>query len=159
MLRFLRSVLVGIGLLVFIAVALGFFRTYQSERSPHQALFTSGRAGLLGPGFYQGSVAGYSGAWQGKFFNEDNASGANIFRENEVGVPRYPFALTPSIGLKDKGLPVIALDYNQADNPWWLKFIVDEIVATGPTSYLGKIHVRVLPQLVFTLGYFTLEKQ
>lgn len=158
MFRFLRSLVILIGLLALVAAVFGGWRTYQSEHSPQQEIFANGRGALLGPGFYQGAVNGYSGSWQGKLFYEDNASGINIFNENNVGVPKYPFALSPSAGLKDKNLVVVQLNYAQPDNPWWLKFVVDEIVATGPTSYLGKVHVRITPQLIFTLGYFTLEK-
>lgn len=150
--------LVLLGLAAFSIVAFGVLRTVKSEKSKNQAVFTSGQPLTIpAAGLYRGSVTGYTGSWQGKFFGEEG-QGSNLFQENGREVRKYPFAFYQSQGLRDKNLEVIRLDYNQPGNPWWLRFIVDEIVADGPNTYLGKVHVRLMPSLVFTMGYFTLEK-
>jgi hypothetical protein len=136
-----------------------------SERSDNQAIFTAGKAVLPAPGFYQGTVTGFKGSWRGKFIEEGGQRGANMFEETDTitGLAenqsrRYPFAIYQSKGLRDAELDVLTLDYNQAGNPWWLRYVIDEIVQTSPTTYLGKLHIKITPKIVFTLGYFTLEQ-
>lgn len=53
---------------------------------------------------------------------------------------------------------VLKIDYAIPANPFWLRFILDEIVETEPGKLLGKVHIHLLPDLNFTLGFFTLEK-
>lgn len=156
--RLVRLFLFLLGAVVVAALAWGIYRTWRSEKSSNQAVFTGGSATLPTEGFYRGSVTGYTGSWQGKNIYDDG-SGENVFAEADTTATRYPFILATGTGLRDKSLAVVILDYNQPGNPWWLKFIVDEMVATGPTTYLGKVHVRIAPKLVLTLGYFTLERQ
>ncbi len=156
--RLLRLFLFLLGAVIVAGLAWGMYRTWRSEKSSNQAVFTSGSATLPAEGFYRGTVTGYTGSWQGKNFYDDGG-GENVFAEAARTATRYPFRLATGHGLRDKNLAVVILDYNQPSNPWWLKFIVDEIVATGPTTYLGKVHVRIAPKLVLTLGFFALERQ
>lgn len=165
MLLGLIKVALGVlGLAVVAGVGFGITRTMKSERSENQPIFLSGRAILPVPGFYQGTAPGYDGAWRGKFIEEDRQRGTNVFAYKNILTQllentsrRYPFILYPAKGLRDQELDVITLDYNQPGNPWWLRLITDEIVQTSPTTYLGKVHVKIPPRIVFTLGYFTLE--
>lgn len=165
MFKFIKLLLGLLGLAVVAGVGFGIMRTMKSERSANQQAFLGGRAIFPVPGFYKGTVTGYDGSWQGKFIDEGSQRGANFFEDKDIltELPenksrRYPFALYPAKGLRDTELEVITLDYNQPGNPWWLRFITDEIVQTGSSTYLGKVHVKITPSIVFTLGYFTLEQ-
>lgn len=157
----------AIATLLFVVVGLalvgsslfGLWRTRKSEQSPNQERFLAGTAETLSlDGDYQGTVTGYSGSWQGKAFTQTDNSGLNRFLENGEIVKKFPFKTYVAKGLRDVDLDVIKLDYNQPGNPWWLRFIVDEIVLVSPNTYLGKVYIRVVPGLVFSMGYFTLEK-
>lgn len=145
--------------LVSVVLLLGYVRTYMVERKSEQQIFTKGTADLSGlDGDYKGVAHGYSGTWQGKTIFKNKQTGINRFLYGEKLEHKYPFALSTQKALRDTGKDVIVLDYNQPGNPWWLKYIVDEMVQTGPQEYLGKVHVAITPGIVFTLGYFSLTK-
>jgi hypothetical protein len=119
-----------------------------------QKLFLSGRVpSPLPNGFYKGSV-GMKTSWQGKKFDAKLQKGINIINGREV----YPFRTYVGKGLRDKDLDVLKIDYNIPKNPFWLRFILDEIVQTSPNHFLGKVHIKLLPGVHFTLGFFRLEK-
>lgn len=165
MFKIIKFLLGLLGLAVVAGVGFGIMRTMKSERSDNQAVFAAGQAVLPSPGFYRGTVTGYKGFWQGKFIEEGSQRGSNVFLTKNAVTEltkeesrRYPFALHLAQGLRDSEHRVVVLDYNQPENPWWLRFIVDEMVQTSPTTYLGKVHVAITPNIVFTLGYFTLEQ-
>lgn len=151
-----------LAVIVFIASALlllGYGRTYIVERQTEQVKFTKGVADLSAlDGDYKGVAYGYSGSWQGKTIFGSKKTGINRFLNDGVLANRYPFALSVRKALRDTGKEVIVLDYNQPENPWWLKYIVDEMVQTAPGQYLGKVHVQITPDIIFTLGYFSLTK-
>jgi hypothetical protein len=154
-----KIILLVFGLLIIVAAVIGMWRTYKAEHGQNQKIFQSGTANSAAfSGEYQGTVTGYSGAWQGKSIDQTQARGINRFREGATVVERYPFATSVGKGLRDRQLDVIKLDYNQPGNPWWLKFIVDEVVEIAPATYLGKVHLHILPGVTFTAGYFTLTK-
>lgn len=152
--------LVVLILLCIGGVALfGFLRTSTIEQDERQEMFQRGIAEINTlDGVYHGKVGGYSFSWQGKTFDQITRSGINRFQENETIVTRYPFATSVGKGLRDTDRDVIRISYDLPENPWWLRFIVDEIVLIAPDIYLGKIHVRLTPYTIFTLGYFILEK-
>lgn len=106
-------------------------------------------------GQYSGSAA-VTGSWQGKRIIGGENRGINVFSKDAGIVERYPFTVAKTYGLRDTKREVIQLDYDQAGNPWWLKLITDEVVQVGPNEYLGKVHVRLLPDRPFTIGFFTL---
>ncbi len=153
------NVIVVVIFLVSVALLLGYGRTYVVERQPEQAEFTKGVADLSAlDGEYSGVAHGYLGSWQGKTIFQDTKSGINRFLYGETIEQKYPFGLSLQKALRDANKDVIVLDYNQKGNPWWLKYIVDEMVEVGPQHYLGKVHARITSDLVFTLGYFSLTK-
>ncbi|OGY32337.1 MAG: hypothetical protein A3C02_04320 [Candidatus Andersenbacteria bacterium RIFCSPHIGHO2_02_FULL_45_11] len=153
------NVIVVLIFLVSVILLLGYGRTYVVERQPRQAEFMKGVAGMSAlDGDYKGVAHGYSGTWQGKTIFQSKKSGINRFLYGEKLEQKYPFALSFQKALRDADKDVIVLDYNQPGNPWWLKYIVDEMVEVGPQQYLGKVHVRITSGLVFTLGYFSLTK-
>jgi hypothetical protein len=159
--RFLHILrLGGIILVIVLAVALlggsafGWYVTYRAEHSPNQPLFKRGKPPESAPnGFYQGNrFSGLGEGWQGKIFNSAEQTGINKFADGE----RYRFKTFVARGLRDRKQEVLRIDYNQSGNPWWLRFIVDEVVETTPGHYLGKVHLKLIPGLPFTLSYFEL---
>ncbi len=156
----LKALLLLIGLVVVAAVLFGWKRTYKTEHGVTQEKFRSGTADTATlNGDYTGFVTGYEGAWQGKSINQAENTGINRFKEGDQVVQKYPFKTYVGKGLRDKDLDVIKLDYNQPGNPWWLRFIIDEMVSTGPDTYLGKVHIHLAPGITFSMGYFTLKKE
>lgn len=157
--KVIAAILVIALVLIVAAVWWGLRRTYRVEHSQNQVVFRRGTADTTSlDGEYGGLVTGYSGSWQGKTFDHSTNSGINRFRENGTVVQKYPFKTSLAKGLRDPAMDVVTLDYNQPGNPWWLKFVVDEIVSVAPNTYLGKVHLRLAPRLVFSVGYFTLRK-
>jgi hypothetical protein len=148
----LGIVLVLLGLLIILGEA----RSFRTQKSTNQTKFLQGKLPKNINGFYLGSVTGLDTTWQGKEFDATHSAGINIFGENRE--KRYPFKTYPARGLQDKNLEVLRIDYSQNKSPWWLKFVVDEIVEVGPNKYLGKIHLDIIPGLPFSVGYFKLEK-
>ncbi len=144
-------------LVVLVGIAAGLYQTRKVEHSADQAKFRSGTVPEpLPDGFYQGNAfTGLGKNWQGKVFDRAKATGINQFAEGQ----RFTFTTYPAAGLRDHDRQVLRINYNQPGNPWWLHFVTDEIVQTQPGHYLGKIHIRPLPGLVFTLGYFELSQQ
>jgi hypothetical protein len=131
-------------------------RTRKVETDARQAEFTKGAATLPEIGKYAGTSGEYHGSWQGKVIYE-NGRGDNLFNRDGQEVMAYPFAYYVDRGVRDKDIDVVVIDYNQPGNPFWLRFIRDEMVATSPTTYLGKVNVWILPKTYLSLGYFALE--
>ncbi len=151
----LKIVLVVILLTIGVAFLWGLMRTYKVEKDARQALFVAGTAKLPIPGKYAGAAGEYQGQWRGKVIHAEGR-GENMFAGETGEELKYPFAYYVGPAMRDKNLEVIVLDYNQPGNPWWLKFIRDEMVATSENHYLGKVHVYVLPHIYLSLGYFEL---
>jgi hypothetical protein len=151
----LITVYIFLGLVVLALLILQ-LKTILVERDPQQQIFVTGHLpSPLPNGFYRGSSSIVPKVWIGKTFNLEKMIGINNFNG---GIEHYPFTFYASQSLKDKQLQVIKIDYNQPQNPWWVRFIVDEVVATDtPSGYLGKINLR-FAGLTFSVGYFTLTK-
>ncbi len=149
--------LVGIVVLAILAliVLAGVAQTYRIEHRAEQARFSGGSLPKPPPdGPYKGGQrSGVGSDWQGKTFNQKAGTGINRFNGGE----KYTFKTYETKGLRDNK-QVLRIDYKQAGNPWWLRFIVDEIVQVDKDKYLGKVHLKVIPGLTFTLTYFTLQK-
>jgi hypothetical protein len=143
-------------LAILAAVVWAQLRTWEMEKRPSQAIFASGSAKEPLVGRYKGEAGEYKGSWQGKVI-QGEGRGANVFTRDGQESVEYPFAYYIGDAVRRKNLKVVVLDYNQPGNPWWLRFIRDEMVATGDATYLGKVHVWVLPHYYFTLGYFSLD--
>ncbi len=120
-----------------------------------QKVFLSGKIpNPLPDGFYKGSLRKLKTSWQGKKFDAKNSTGINLISGKEL----YPFKTYIAKGLADKNLDVLKIDYDIPGNPFWLRFILDEIVETSPNHCLGKVHIKLIPGLPITLGFFQLEK-
>lgn len=140
-----------------IAILFGIWRTWKVQNNPLQQKFLKGKVPSGLNGFYRGSVTGLKTNWQGKKIDSANSTGINIFKEADDSKERYPFKIYTGKGLQDNR-DVLKVDYSSNKEPWWLRFILDELVETSPGKYLGKVHVQLLPGIGFTLGYFELEK-
>lgn len=165
---------------ILAILIVGSFITYLVGRSPYQSMFVGGKAPDPAPqGFHKGLphvLFDKKTPWMGKSFDRDTQTGFNIFTPTgasilKIATPLYSrFHLNPEgntdayyfktfigKGKKDAEIDVMKLDYDSAENPWLIRIILDEIVETAPDSYLGKIHVKVLPGFYVTIGYFGLR--
>jgi hypothetical protein len=83
----------------------------------------------------------FSGAmsfpWGGKSFHGSGDAGTGINRVHLLGRHQlFPFATFFRPSVLD-GKPCIALDYDQPDNPAWIRSIHDEIREIEPGLFLG----------------------
>ncbi len=147
-----------INLVAAAVLLLLLLRTWWVEEGSMQSVFRKGRAPkAISPGFYKGSVYNMPLRWRGKRFHA-NHTGVNVFAESRQEVEKYSFRVGRGKGLRDEDMTVCKIDYNLRQNPWWLRPCVDELVEVEPGKYLGKLHVRLVPWLPVTLGYFWLKK-
>lgn len=176
----LYYILLFVALAVVAALIVGPLVTFLVSRSPYQAMFVAGKVPNSAPqGFYPGMphvLLDKKTPWLGKSFDRSTQTGFNIFTPTgasilKIATPTYSrFSLNPEgntnayyfrtyvgKGKKDKGTDVIKLDYSSSENPWIIRIILDEIVEIAPDTYLGKIHVKVLPGFFVTIGYFGLR--
>jgi hypothetical protein len=138
----------------------GIVRTQKVEADPRQKTFAAAAVPDAGiEGLYRGSLQGRQVSWKGKKFKAGDKTGINIFLTREGRTEeRYPFRTRLGRGVKDKKLEVLKIDYDLAGNPWWLRRVLDEVVEVAPGELLGKVHLRWVLGMTFTMGYFKLEK-
>ncbi|MEK7505934.1 MAG: hypothetical protein AAB597_03530, partial [Patescibacteria group bacterium] len=112
------------------AILFGFFRTYQMEGSDNQVAFLKGSMpNPLPDGFHMGSVSGPKVSWLGKKFEASKQTGINIFKNKDGGQKeKYPFKTYIGKGVRDKEIEVLKIDYNVPENPFWLRYSLDEVV-------------------------------
>src|SRR3990167_3901309 len=163
-------------ILLAIALLLLWLRTFQMKKEPNQQEFLLGKLPNPRPdGFYRGDV-GFKTSWVGKTFNAENLTGINVFEgkkksffasifahsfENQtvkIEKEKYPFKTYVSNGLFDQHLLVLKIDYNVKSNPFWIKWVLDEIVEVAPNTFLGKAHLRIIPGFPFSVLYFELKR-
>lgn len=155
--RWLKTLVTFLAGLLIIVLAAGYYQTWKVMTNPSQDVFIKGTLPNPAPnGPYKGVADGYLGSWKGKKFDAATATGINLFDNNGQTVEQYKFKTYTGKGLKDDK-DVLKIDYNVPGNPFWLKFIVDEVVQTAPNTYLGKVHLQLLPGIVFTITYFHLS--
>ena len=140
---------------VVIMVAYGFYRTWKTARAENYALFLQGTVPTKMPeGLWKGSVPELGDvSWKGKKFLK-SGSGINLIGDKE----KFPFKFSKELSIKEKKKEVIRLDYDQPGNPLWLRFIVDEMVSTGPNEFLGIVYIDLIPWIPFRMGYFRLTR-
>ena len=147
-------------LLVVLALALayGFYRTWKTGTQPEYAEFLKGTIPAQMPeGLWNGSAPELGEiSWKGKKFS--TGTGINVFEKNGVKSEAYTFKFFETTSIKESGMKVIRLDYGQKENPLWLRFIVDEMVSTGENKFLGVVYINAVPGLPFRMGYFRLQK-
>lgn len=153
-------VLLSVILLIAItAILFGILRTMAVQNDPRQKEFLGGTVPENLPDGIHKGIFSQKTTWQGKKFEASSSSGINIFKDDQGNITeKYPFKLSTGMGITDKNLKVLKIDYSQNKQPWWLKFILDEVVEVSPGKFLGKVHLNLIPNVPFTLGYFRLEK-
>ncbi len=153
----LIKVLIVVGIVIVLGIVYGLIMTFKTQHSSYQSMFLKGALPSPAPdGFFPGKSLigdGMPGNWQGKIFDAKTNSGWNKFHDGN----RYMFATRIDHGLWDTQLAVFKLDYNNSTNPWYLRFLEDELVQTSPGHYLGKLNLKIIPGLPFAIGYFSLE--
>lgn len=147
-----------IGAIIFF-FAWVFGRSWSVQTSENQRLFIQGVVPAPIPeGFYQGTIEDYQSAWAGSRFYSGTSTGIHVFKENKREKAQYPFKTYIGKGLQDQNIDVLKIDHNREGNPFWIRMIVGEIVQVNEQTYLGKIHVQIIPNIPFTLTYFHLQR-
>lgn len=148
-------------LIVILAVFITFFALlfYRSQRVENSIIqkkdFSTGIfPSPLPDGSYIGFIQALETSWKGKRFEASNSSGINMIGEKEV----YPFKTYKAKSLTNSNLEVLRLDYNLPQNPFWLRFITDEIVQHTLSKLTGKVYLNLIPGYPLPLGFFKLEK-
>jgi hypothetical protein len=138
----------------------GIVQTQKVEHDPRQATFAASPAPHADiEGLHRGSLGGREVPWKGKKFEASDHRGVNVFLTRDGRTEeRYPFRTRLGRGIKDKKTDVLKIDYDIEGNPWWLRRIADEVVEVAPGELLGKVHVRWVLGMTFTMGYFDLER-
>ncbi len=160
----MKIALIVLGIVIVLPVAgvtvYGIARTQKMEADPRQNTFVAGRVPDASiEGLYHGSLQGKQVTWKGKKFEPADHTGINVFLTKDARIEeRYPFRTHTGRGLKDKKIDVLKIDYDIKGNPWWLRRIVDEVVEVAPGELLGKVHVKWILGITFTMEYFKLEK-
>ena len=169
--------------LIAVAVWLAFWSllNYLSGKSHWQAKFVDGKLPDPPPDdFYKGSaylLGNRPVPWMGKSFESANSKGFNIFtpagasllkimtpfyklfRNNADGnTDAYYFKTSTSQGFKDTRIETFKLDYDDPENPFLIRIILDEMVQLENGEYLGKVHMKVFPGYYATIGFFGLHK-
>lgn len=144
---------------VLAGFLLGMLRTWQIQRDARNKIFLQGSVPSVMPdGLHKGIFLGAKTSWRGKIFDSANAKGINLFDDKKGGtVEKYPFKTYTGKGLLDNK-DVLKIDYNIQANPFWLAWIVDEVVQVAPGEYLGKMNLKIVPGFPFGILYFELKK-
>ncbi len=146
--------------LVIAFLIANVYRTQTIIRFPQQKKFLAGKVPDPVPeGLYQGRSRWKDVSWVGKKFDRATYTGINLFSKNGKTIERFPFRFYTGKGLRDPGIDVLAIDYNIPESPFYVRPILDEIVSLPDGSYLGKVHLRLIPGYPFTIEFFELRKQ
>jgi hypothetical protein len=144
--------------LALVGLVLLWLRSWQVQRDPRQNEFLQGTVPNPKPdGLYQGG-ARFLGSWRGKTFNAAENTGINRFDDGKGNIAeKYVFTTFEADALLDRK-KVLKINYRLPQNPWWARFIEDELVQTGEGQYLGKLLLKIIPGFPFAALYFTLKK-
>jgi hypothetical protein len=160
----MKALLIVGGVIVALPLAVvsiyGIVRTQKVESDPRQKAFREGKAPAAPlDGLYRGSLQGREVSWKGKKFAPAESRGINVFLTKEGRLEeRYPFRTYVGRGVKDKKIEVLKIDYGLKGNPWWLRRVLDEVVEVAPGRLLGKVHLKWIFGMTFTMGYFELDQ-
>lgn len=143
---------------LFLLIA-GMYHNRAISQSPFQKQFLFGTIpDPLPDGFYRGTLLGIKSGWAGKEFDAQAKRGTNVFRGRDK-FTRYPFTMEIGSALTDRDKDVLKIDYNIQGNLPWARLALDEVVQILPGHLLGKLHVRIIPFLPLTIGFFELEQE
>jgi len=153
---FLRTIAAFLLVLAAMTIVSGFVLTWMVRSSVDQRVFKEGSLPSPAPiGTTTLSEGGIFPSWKGKEFSA-SGTGVDLIESNNTLVPSAVFYTSVNTGIFDTETSVLQMNYNDARNPLWLRPVLQEIVQIGSGTYLGKIHVRLVPLYPFTIGYFKL---
>ena len=153
----MKKILLVVSVVLLALFSLILYRNWRVQNSPYQEFFLTGTFPYpLPDGFHNGSIQALETPWKGKIFEASSSSGINVFEGDKKN---YSFKIYKGKGLKDKNLDVLKIDYNLAENPFWVRFILDELVQNAPGKYTGKVHLLINPNFSLSLGFFRLERR
>ena len=160
--KLILTILIGLGGLFIAGIFVaGLILNSRADSSPEAKEFLNGSypEPALNGSYAGNHFDGLGKDWLGKQFFASQNNGVNNFRSTSQNTlnQRYEFDTSQQNGLRNKNTKVLLLDYNRPGNPFWLRFIKDEIVKVGEGKYLGKIQLKLGP-FVITLGYFRLTQ-
>lgn len=157
MLTIILILLVSLILLILLILS---YRNWKVNNSPLQKQFLAGAIpSPLPDGFYRGNAYGLKTDWQGKKFASSSATGINIFKSESKETQSFSFVTYVGPAIQDQQLEVLKIDYSGVKKPWWIRFILDEVVEVEPNHYLGKISLNVIKGWPFSVGWFELRKE
>lgn len=156
----MKTVLMALCIVFFTLVAVVGGRHVYLQNSERQTVFLQGTVPEeLPDGVYEGALA-MATRWKGKRFDARTATGVNVFRDG-INAMTDDLVFVMDIGPSDVeqgSFQVVKLDYDVPQNPWWVRWCKTEMVETEPGTFLGKIHVRVLPGVRVAVAFFELDK-
>jgi len=147
-----------LGTLILLLVILGLAQSLMLRQSSDQRAFERGKVPTGLGGAYRGTARIPTFGWKGKKFIMATQTGINLFEKNGAVREVYPFRTWTGKGLTDHDTDVLKIDYNLPTNPFWLRWVLDELVEVAPGKYLGKAMVKIIPGLPFTVVFFRLER-
>lgn len=105
------------------------------------------RATFVGPGWLRVTAGptiaiGGLGNWWGKHLKEDGTA-TNLVQKGENLETRFSMQLIESISVLD-GKPALVVIYS-AENPFPWPYVVDELRALDPLTFLGMTHINAGP--------------
>jgi hypothetical protein len=151
---------------VFWTIVL-FANSLYWERTSYQQAYIKGTLPKSAPeGFLKGTPVGIVletvvkfVPWQGKKFDSKAHTGINIIGQKDGTTKnQFPFKTWEGKGARDATLSVFKIDYDIAENAFWLRTILDEVVEVAPGQFLGKMQIIPFNGVAFTLGFFQLKK-
>lgn len=158
--KMITVILILLVSLIFLALLVLTYRNWKVNNNPLQKQFLAGALpSPLPDGFYRGNAHGIKTNWQGKKFTSSSATGINIFKNESKESESFPFKTYVGPGISDKHLQVLKIDYSELTKPWWVRFVLDEVVEIEPNHYLGKITLNFIKGWPFSVGWFELRKE
>jgi hypothetical protein len=160
----MRFLVILVGAALALPAAAIAYLTHRTAHDPRQAIFAGGSIpDPLPNGAYRGALPGYeqlAPEWYGKRFDAAACTGSNLVR----GADDHITETAPYLTYQDRshqapGHPVLRVDYNVPENPFWLRVCSDELVQLEPGHLLGKAYIRLIPGLPFAMLFFDLHAE
>ncbi|MEP7104150.1 MAG: hypothetical protein ABI721_05590 [Candidatus Dojkabacteria bacterium] len=149
--------LVILAIFIVYAIVATIF-TMRTKSMSEQELFTNSKFPDPIPNGDLKGNADNQGSWLGKSFDSAAGTGINRFNDDGMITRSSKFVTYKGNSITDPEKEVLTIDYNIPENPIFLRVILDELVEIAPGKYLGKLQLRIIPFIPFTVQYFRLEK-
>ncbi len=159
----MRLLVTIVGSIIALPIAAALYVMSRTARDPRNAVFAEGRVPDPFPhGVHHGTVPGYerlAQVWRGKRFDAAEATGINLVGVGARMKEAFPFEMYVAPRLDGEKGEVLRIDYDIPRNPFWLRWVVDELVEIGSGQYLGKAWLRMIPGFPFGVVFFELRAQ